>query len=130
MSNLTDHVVSLELARKLKALGLRQDSQFYWIKESDPYIWFNSGLYPTSAIDWGYSAYLASELMEAIPAGVCQTDKVPLWDDEARTYSVYYAGDSFHAKSHNLCDAYALCLMHIIENNYVDDEWRVRWLEV
>lgn len=32
MTNLADHVTSLELSKKLKELGFKQDSLFYWVK--------------------------------------------------------------------------------------------------
>ena len=62
-----NHVVSLELAREMKALGFPQDSLFFWdshaIDKVDGYDDYMFGI--TS--DGEYSAYLASELEEWLP---------------------------------------------------------------
>lgn len=63
---LEDQVCSLEFAKKLKEVGIEQNSLFYWIKESDPYIWFNSNNYPIHTEKFYYSAFTASELGEVL----------------------------------------------------------------
>jgi len=66
---LEDQVCSLELAKKLKELGVKQDSLFYWLKEEEPYIWFNppNFSHPMNTVHWNYSAFTVAELLDIIP---------------------------------------------------------------
>ena len=69
---LIDQVCSFELAKRLKKLGIKQESLFYWIKEVDPYIWYNpkNFNYPMTTVKWFYSAYTTAELGELIPVNI------------------------------------------------------------
>src|SRR5690349_20831303 len=66
------HVISLELAKRLKDLGVKQESIFYWCRviETNPlefnYRVITPKYYPFREVA-AYSAYTASELMEIIP---------------------------------------------------------------
>lgn len=64
---LEQQVVSLELAQKLKALGVKQES-YFWYGE-DGYLW-REGV----SVDGSFAAFTVAELGEMLPAG--------LWDDE------------------------------------------------
>lgn len=76
---LEDQVVSLELAKKLKELGVKQESVFYWIdecKNGDWEIAFEDE-WDTVSGEWGdgsvlkdhphFSAYTVAELGEILP---------------------------------------------------------------
>jgi len=59
------HVTSLKLSKKLKELGVKQESEFYWdSKRKKLYFgkkeWFEK-------VDYIYSAPLSSELDEILP---------------------------------------------------------------
>jgi len=75
---LEDQVCSLELAKRLKELGVKQESYFYWISDED-----ENFVVPTGTYDWGdwpgyekfepkYSAFTVAELGEMLP--VCVGD--------------------------------------------------------
>ncbi len=63
--NIEDQVVSLELAKKLKEIGVEQESLFYWASGS--LLFFEE-------VDWSdadtYSAFTVAELMEKLPSFV------------------------------------------------------------
>lgn len=59
------HVTSLELSKRLKALGVPQVSEFYWVEVWDQ----DKGNYwdIRQGDERGVSAFLASEILEQIP---------------------------------------------------------------
>lgn len=65
MSNLPHLVTSLELSKRLKELGCKQDSLFYWDDHSD----IGEGFIVTQEPDYtdAVSAYTAEELGEMLP---------------------------------------------------------------
>lgn len=83
------YVCSLELAKKLKELGVKQESEFYWWFrkiEGDNYVcelWSNHAVkvqveawnsmnfqFPDSKINDHYSAFTVGELGEMLPANI------------------------------------------------------------
>lgn len=81
---LENQVTSLELSKRLKELGFKQESLFYWIEQSDGIIVNRSlAMYKENGCDlkilWGkftlygdyekYSAYTVAELGEMLPVG-------------------------------------------------------------
>lgn len=64
---LEDQVCSLELAKRLKKLGVNQDSLFYWLKADEPYVWYNGVNYPMEVTKWCFSAFTVAELFESLP---------------------------------------------------------------
>jgi len=68
---LEDQVVSLELAKKLKELGVKQESLFYW---NTRHIWVSYYKHIKKApVDFGdeiISAYTVAELGEMLPSDV------------------------------------------------------------
>lgn len=74
--NLENQVCSLELAKRLKELGVKQESHFVWSNynfedEVGAFVGFDKGVdrwvISTSEEDEGVSAFTASELMEMLP---------------------------------------------------------------
>lgn len=68
------HVTSLQLSQRLKELGLKRESLFYWFKDADCNLGFKLkwDQYLIDSLADGipceyYSAYLASELLELLP---------------------------------------------------------------
>lgn len=99
------HVTSLELSKRLKALGVKQESLYYWTV-------FNAGK-PSEfrgivlrasdfyrSCDEHYSAFLASEIGELLPdytrelgnleIGKCDTDHVSMERQDKRWWNVSY----------------------------------------
>jgi hypothetical protein len=67
------HVTSLEVSKRLKALGVKQESEFYWVESQINHKWVierkemvRLEIFGDSAT----SAFLASELGEMLPATI------------------------------------------------------------
>jgi len=123
---LEDQVCSLELAKRLKELGVKQESYFYWISDED-----ENFVVPTGTYDWGdwpgyekfepkYSAFTVAELGEMLPTNKVQTLK---WFDvyycESWQDVVDKAGPIGRETSKKEADARAKMLIHLIEKGIV-----------
>lgn len=64
--NLENQVVSLELAKKLKELGVKQKSLFWWWYSGK---WWRVTLSENNRPDPQYSAFTVAELGELLPSG-------------------------------------------------------------
>lgn len=90
--NNTKHVTSLEISKKLKELGVKQDSEFFWtnvlvnlgedgILEAEEYVLTNSGEIQILKNNFGYkgidiySAFLSSELGDMLPNNIINYSK-------------------------------------------------------
>ena len=111
--NLSDQVVSLDLAKKLKDLGVKQDSLFYWT--------IGGVVYRGEMPFWlpeNPSAFTASELGELLP----------LWFECAKREKQDWTCRFFDKKSnlyhHSfaviMVDAMAKILIHLIENGFIN----------
>lgn len=74
---LENQVCSLDLSKQLKELGIKQKSLFYWIKEEEPYIWYNSNNHPMKVEKFYFSAFLATELLELLPSRISTIENEP-----------------------------------------------------
>lgn len=104
--NLSDQLCSLELAKKLKELGVKQESLFYWgayenplsgiVSEetcpSDRWFIFDSvdRVYKNCPPDWIYSSFTVSELGKMLPVCIeannfCHEIIMCISDEEYRT---------------------------------------------
>ena len=136
-----NHVVSLELSQRLKELWVKQESVFAYemcthcldkgcvdVKEWD----ITTDTEPYSNMT-KYSAYLASELSDILPRTVNNYED--LWEQFfCEWYSIGYSvrgaiGSPIIERDKKEPDARALLLIHLIENDLVDEEWRERWLK-
>lgn len=151
MISIEQHVTSLALSKRLKELGVKQESIFGWFYRKRPISkWvlvhnnFNT-LYSgkncnKEQLEREVSTYLASELGQMLPEYICiqregetdpsLTDDFKLEYDEYGT-PIYIFMDEwicFGTMANNETDARAKMLIHLIENGLVDDEWRSRWL--
>lgn len=127
---LEDQVVSLNLAKKLKELGIKQDSLFYYgahenpfdnvFKEEDVKHW-RCDIYDSHFIDssdYKYSAFTASELLELINI------PVNLIKFNYEDCNIYYAsplGGSIYDDI-NPANACAKLLIYLIENGLIKNE--------
>lgn len=125
-----DQVCSLEFAKRLKELGIKQDSLFFWIKEEKPYIWYNSNNYPIHIEKFYYSAFTCSELGEILPA-ILYSNKESLPDavfetlknEQNRWLASYFIKHSTPPKiaiiDDTEVDARAKMLIHLLENGLI-----------
>jgi len=63
---LEEQVTSLELSKKLKTLGVKQESAFYWDSDSEMQQW------SVRRYRGFYSAFTVAELGEMLPPGIFQ----------------------------------------------------------
>lgn len=147
---LEDQCCSLELAKKLKELGVRRDSLFYWIKSD----YFNNEYYisivnidhmlddnkeilinlghecceSNNKIIESYSAFIASELLELFP--MINGMPVELMKICGLINGIYYCcryfgidGDILHVEDgKNAANACAKLLIYLIENGIIKNE--------
>lgn len=116
---LEKQVVSLELAKKLKELGVKQDSYFWWVREDlkrtesneNPWmLWDETAIseYETGKeIDW-VSAFTVAELGEMLP---------PVCIEGETIVAGKWQIDSFSATAE--ADVRALALIHLLENKLI-----------
>lgn len=124
---LEDQVVSLELAKKLKELGVKQESLFHWTETHIPYIeWvvkYNpQGLFQT------LSAFTVAELGEMLP-NIVQTGDTLSQPVTGKSNNKPGYGcsliDANRVTTHSLhqaeteADARAKMLIYLIENNLI-----------
>lgn len=136
--------VSLELAKQLKSLNVKQESLYYWnCNTSGPTLWNEDYL---NQKEWKhpldiYSAYTASELGEMLPESIpgdveeiqCRCpNEVKLnirkvWDGGKEVWRVHYADPMKHHQkancrpilSTNEADARAKMLIYLLENKLI-----------
>ena len=120
---LEQQLVSLELAKKLKELGVKQESYFGWVY--DPMS--SLGYFVTSNSDkweYEYSAYTVAELGEMLPARVqkfrLQCDKAP----DEKWFVSYIAfldddNEEIVQFANTEANARAKMLIYLIENNHI-----------
>lgn len=119
---LEQQVVSLELARKLKELGVRQDSYFWWHfgeKES----WINTyGGQPNHFVP-SVAAFTVAELGQLLPRkfgyNELHTVSCPNKDTFAVFYEDYKKEPSLYQEADTEADARAKMLVYLIEQGIV-----------
>lgn len=126
--SIESHVTSLELSKRLKELGVKKESIFYWVKHGLNVVtceenWQLEILTHNlrSIPDYYIPAYLASELGEILPLfsraynqlNIEKTDSG--WNVEYSCSREFYKG--FVEKY--LTNALAKMLIHLLENNLV-----------
>jgi|SRR6187551_1386829 len=126
---LSKQVCSLELAQKLKELGIRQESYFYWVKGFPTRIEAREGIGSKYTSIRLFSAFTVAELGEMLP------DEFPNDSDSQirifKTYSMdllrwYVRYENEVLESVNHCeyadteaDARAKMLIYLIENKLI-----------
>lgn len=126
---LEDQVCSLDLAKKLKELGVKQDSYFYWVREfreEMPPFKLQSGRRPDSIEDC--SAFTVGELGEMLPTKTRDSFQVMSvkdggWYCVREEVRVSALANTRHVGQHRdewantEADARAKMLVYLIENN-------------
>lgn len=137
--NLSDQVISLELAKKLHELGVKQDSIFYWLEGCDCWLlhYVNYNHYePDRKIfiennSPCYSAFTASELLNILPFKIEKENSSFMLFKYDRTYKVEYiewlCENEINEKLHktedtNLVKSLAKMLIHLLENGLIKNE--------
>lgn len=117
-----DHVVSLELSKQLKEVGIEQSSSFYWHTNKHghpPFLRTTSDNTDLVTDLETYSAFLADEILEKLPKGVAIVkednqylisytwDKEPVLDEDFGRTEV----------AHSLADAAACMYLYLKKEN-------------
>jgi hypothetical protein len=126
---LENQVVSLELAKRLKELGVKQESLFWWVDYTDGY---SEPAWNLNSNHVGYkahlSAYTVAELGEMLPGDIGRDWWLDIWKSDDFWYVAYteereggghdFLSD-FLASSPTEADARAKMLIYLIENNLI-----------
>ena len=131
-----DQCVSLELARRLKELNLKQNSLFNWHDIDSFYPCVRHEDYiPERSGDFILSAFSVAELGEILPRLLHKNGVgyfLEIFKDVDENWHIKYEGyidnKLIQIYSLNEANARAKMLIHIIENNLVTEEWRKQWL--
>lgn len=122
--NLSEHCVSLELATRLKALGVKQDSYFYWHNLDTSYPTLMDRHQETyRSGDFMISAFTVAELGEMLPATITsmlneRKQSLVIYKDYFLKWDIaYQENNSFYPifVNDSLSDAMALMLIYLLE---------------
>lgn len=115
---LKDQVCSLELAKRLKELGVKKNSLFYWDSHCIEELKTQGNYGITS--DGEYSAFTVAELGEMLPdeyLTIRFSDKK--YTATTATMIANYTVMEFYEEDNTEADARAKMLIFLLENNYV-----------
>lgn len=115
-----NHVVSLDLSRKLKELGVPQTSSLFHWHETPGEIKLFSGSHDDDCKGVAYSAFLASELGEMLPRGSYSWNTLYGWTAAARQQGREDVQVRTIPFPKTEPDARAELLIHLIENHIID----------
>jgi hypothetical protein len=130
--NITNQICSLDLAKQLKKLGVKQDSLFYRFDHgSHQYIFCREyeQYSPQVNLDIndGYSAFTSEELGAMLPSSLAGEDFLFISKTKDGTYSALYDHTThsisyygFIATSENLADCLANLLIYFLEKKLMD----------
>lgn len=115
--NLEQQVCSLELAKKLKELGVKQESLFTWSREEPtvPYrlVYGVAQPWQTADEEHAYSAFTVAELGEMLPSSI-HHGNLQLWKTRKGWTMAYYPHHKMTADTE--ADARAKMLVYLLEN--------------
>jgi hypothetical protein len=137
-----EQVCSVELAKRLRDLGAKQDSYFSWYQDVGGY-WTlgDPAEVMNNAVDIGRttapqfnsaSAFTVAELGEMLPAGVFEISRINQKEDRAHPFHVKYDDNDelgptiytiecgrFRAREKTEADARAKMLTYLLENGII-----------
>lgn len=116
---LKEQVTSLELSKRLKELGVKQESLFYWVKVRNGFSLFyryEDVFMRDSSDPEEYSAFTVAELGNILPVDYCMSWKIPglVWVCAENVYDY-----SLRFYSETEANARAKMLIHLIEKNLI-----------
>jgi hypothetical protein len=130
--------ISIENAKKLKELGVKQESYFYHYNEpydNDGDCWMITNIedYETAYSNKGepYSAYTAEELSSFLPDNLCLEDEHPNLFMAKGTraanqwtigYSTFERSVSKYFTESSMANAFAKLLIHLIEEGLLNND--------
>lgn len=127
--NLEQHVCSIELALRLKALGMGQTSLCYWYQNEGikPRVTMTLTQHSQRHAPQDIAAFTVSELGEMLPPTIRFKNQGHLWIRKLRTaWQAGYLSDDHTwetcAQSDTEADALAKLLIWLIENGHVSVE--------
>lgn len=121
---LEQQVVSLELAQKLKKLGVKQESYFGWVRTGEN----NQEWKVEASFGHGYSAFTVAELGQMLPSYIrhdtydqlymyCYKDDANMW---RVTYTKWGMMKEFEIEKQDTeADARAKMLVYLLENELI-----------
>lgn len=113
--NIEQQVTSFELSNKLKKLGVKQESLFYWHSVSEAKTHWYLGT--VDVFGDGISAFTISELLELFPKkhwwGIRKSQRENIYE----CYSPFYEKEEFDESATNSC---AKRYIDLIENKLLD----------
>lgn len=118
---LEQQVCSLDLARRLKELGVKQESLFNWCKHSGRFGKWHIRLSKGSVAKEYFSAYSVAELGEMLPAWYRTGKNID--GEEKWTGGFWCGGLAMGTKTHfadTEADARAKMLCYLLENNLIN----------
>lgn len=128
--NLESQVTSLELSKKLKELGVKQESLFYWINYDEQYClqYVNDAIGLCILKDIYkelYSAFTASELLESLPTHIkgCNLQIIKgnrILREKPEFCCRYYDINIISEPDENLSNSCAKMRIHLIENKLIE----------
>lgn len=113
-----EQVCSLKLAKRLKELGVGQESSFYWGDHGDLNWFINSA---EDKISGDISAFTVAELGEMLPAGV--DGAILVIGHLRRGWVIQYRRDnsmSCETFDNSEADARAKMLIHLLQNKLME----------
>jgi hypothetical protein len=116
---LEDQVCSLELAKKLKELDVRQDSQLFWTDDGTKHHRYqltfkNTAVDIDNMIVEGLSAFTVSELGETLPSFAFSHKK-----ENGGGYFCSADGKNFWSEAKSEANARAMMLIYLLENGLI-----------
>lgn len=128
--NLEQQCLSLNLAKRLKELNIKQESLFYWEWVNDNCYGITYFPYCVTPRNTGeflhFSAFTASELLEMLPdylddAGCLKIEKHDV-SNEGINYFVEYGYGYYQQQEQNLSNALAKMLIHLHEQGLIQND--------
>ncbi len=124
---LEQQVTSLELSKRLKELGVKQESLFYWSEngnliteeEYNNFVdWVDSVGKPDNySVEQHYSAYTVAELGEILSS--YQQGIMPSWNANF-DHGWYFKGHGYTIHEKTEADARAKMLIYLLEHNLIN----------
>ena len=115
---LKEQLTSLELSKRLKELGVRQDSFYHW-SENNNIVFGLHGHYK----DHAHSAFSVAELSELLPESIEQigigSGTLRIEKDKYGDWSIAYVGTYICTESEKLTDTMAKILIYLYGNKLI-----------